>query len=630
MEFLLAILLAITVIIILFIGLLALNSILTIGRIRLLLIMMLFAFGFTLYFIGFTQTTPNLATFTAALFQSVQMFVINNNTETMVNPVITNSPFLLSLIRIISIVLFYIVGQFIISTLFTEYIHYISVKLNRKHEVIFFFGYHEKYMNFTYEMSSANRRCIFIEHQALEKKQLPKLANWIQEKRLPLSFLKNPRKIRAFFLFEDETTNLSLAKRFIQSMPKKALIEIHVSLSHEYLRHSLESEYREGVQINFIDEAYLIARTALRKKPIVDYIEVNIESATFKQPFVCFISGLQHLGMAFFKEFIINGQSPSFKPILYLAAKDSSYFQGQLLASNPSLCEVANLDFIEDDIGSVGYFNRIQSILPKCQYLVFAHPDEERNVELVTATLRLKNKMKISKNPVIFCYVASSSRTNFYESLPEFSEVTFFGKNSDVFKKEFLIYDQLDFEAKRYHEVYERQKEQSRLAKGKPYYPNPWSKLHIFTIYSNRVLIDSIPIKLKLLGIASQEECSQAFPNVEAFKQFIGDRLETLTRLEHLRWNALHIVNGFSRMSLEEVRAREPIFAKMSEVEARRLGSPTKDLVYRKHVCLVEFEELTRLEKELHEPYILYDENNITHIPEIIRIIDSKRSEYQG
>ncbi len=630
MEMIGSVFLALLVIALLFILLLAINSILNIGSTRLVLIMVLFTIGFSIYFVGFVDSVPTISTFSAALFQSVQMFVINNNTETMVNPLVTNSPLLLSIIRIISIVLFYIVSQFIIATVFSEYMNVLAVRLNQKQEVIYFFGFKEKYTHFVKECITKKQRVVCLDYQGLDKKTLPKLINVILEKRLPIAFLKAPKKIRAFFLYEDETKNLSLAKGFLKTVGSKSSVEVHVSIKHEYLRYSLEEEHKEGIEINFIDEAHMITRSALQKKPIVDQIEVDTSSATFVKPLIAFISGLQHLGMAFFKEFVINGQSPTAKPKLYLAAKDNHYFQGQLISANPSITEAVDITFFESEIGSIEYCNQLKMILPECQYLVFSHPDEEKNIELATAVIRMGNTMNLSHFPVILCYVSSEEANDFYANLPEFSSVTFFGKNSDIFKKEFLIYDQLDFEAKRYHEVYESQKEKAKLAKNKPYYPNPWSRLHIFSIYSNRVLIDSIPIKLKLLGMISREECSKRFSDVAQFKTFIGNRLETLTKLEHLRWNALHFVNGFTPMTIEEAKKREPLFANMSEIEARRFGSPTKDLILRKHVCLVDFEKLADLETAFNEPYILYDENNITHIPEIIHMIQSNPQDNQA
>lgn len=103
------------------------------------------------------------------------------------------------------------------------------------------------------------------------------------------------------------------------------------------------------------------------------------------------------------------------------------------------------------------------------------------------------------------------------------------------------------------------------------------------------------------------------------------EQRENLAKSEHLRWCAFHYTSGFRAMSRDEFVGR--IEARQNEIREHGVSriKLTKDLQSRKHVCLVDWDELdeiSRLENSLtqgHRDYKELDRANIDMVVELMK-----------
>jgi hypothetical protein len=161
----------------------------------------------------------------------------------------------------------------------------------------------------------------------------------------------------------------------------------------------------------------------------------------------------------------------------------------------------------------------------------------------------------------------------------------------------------LDAAAKTLNDFYEQNRYNNYKKDGKDYVKKTWADLDIFTQNSNRKAILGFRLTTRLLGLTTDALKAEYLGSEEKFNEFVKSRLLDLAKTEHQRWNALHYLNGWVRLPLKETL---------------KTGI-RKDTVKKHHVCLVPFEELYKLDKELNETYIVYDEENITRMPKIYK-----------
>jgi hypothetical protein len=125
-----------------------------------------------------------------------------------------------------------------------------------------------------------------------------------------------------------------------------------------------------------------------------------------------------------------------------------------------------------------------------------------------------------------------------------------------------------------------------------------WQQLTVFKKEDNRAQADHIDTKLYLIGLRRikkemlKQEDRNRLISKEEYSYILNDEvLEKLARSEHERWNAIHFIFGWQTVPAHE----------------------KKDILNKKHHCLVEWEVLDRVSFEqsrMKGEYINYKKND--------------------
>jgi hypothetical protein len=109
-----------------------------------------------------------------------------------------------------------------------------------------------------------------------------------------------------------------------------------------------------------------------------------------------------------------------------------------------------------------------------------------------------------------------------------------------------------------------------------------WSEADAFSQDSSRASADFIPAMLDLAGLTPEQALGRDTLTDDPVLA------ETLSRTEHLRWNAFHVAMGYTPMPLTEMEKRAETLAAAGQ-------SPQgcrKDAARKQHACLVPWDEL--------------------------------------
>ena len=120
-----------------------------------------------------------------------------------------------------------------------------------------------------------------------------------------------------------------------------------------------------------------------------------------------------------------------------------------------------------------------------------------------------------------------------------------------------------------------------------------WNELSEFTKSSNRSVWLAAGAKLFTLGLEIVD-INDPRPEFD-FNTLSEDEKLLAAQEEHLRWNAFHIVNGWTRLTIEEAKTYEQS-KKIRKIEEKK-----------KSLSLVDWDELDDVSKYLGEDVKSYD-----------------------
>jgi hypothetical protein len=201
------------------------------------------------------------------------------------------------------------------------------------------------------------------------------------------------------------------------------------------------------------------------------------------------------------------------------------------------------------------------------------------------------------------------------------SEIIVFGASDEILNEDYIIHEKLDYIAKcmanEYWEIAGGNKQKSNII-------SKWDTLTDFKRDSNRYAAMSIRTKLNLLGFELKEGESKTDNRiVEGYESSYGiavsekQRMEkksgkfvdfverddkgniidnarnNLARLEHQRWNTLHLVSGWTKLPIGEVTA-----------------DTRQDEKAKQHACITTFEGLSGLRKRQANDALTREEKN--------------------
>jgi hypothetical protein len=316
-------------------------------------------------------------------------------------------------------------------------------------------------------------------------------------------------------------------------------------------------------------------------------------------------------------------------------------------------------EFVEENISEysqiiIAYENEFES-LSNLMKLFKRHINElSNNIDIAVYTSTLVNISKIIQNDKVI-----------------FKHVRTFGDISDTCSYDIVVNEKLDKKAMLNDEYYNKlhgncvkvkdsnlkeknMSEEEKKKYCKEHYGNEkcckknkngeidyfkWNELSMFLKDSNRYLVEHNKIKKYIIN--KLIESSTVNNDYEKLKKFIKEKfynyknmeikwdkmglknhkyikklskedIEQLAKIEHKRWCAFHILNGWKPMSIDELKNRTKGL-KDREVKRKK----RKDEVKKLHACLVSWEELDKVSEILEYNYKSHDIETIMRIPKI-------------
>lgn len=263
----------------------------------------------------------------------------------------------------------------------------------------------------------------------------------------------------------------------------------------------------------------------------------------------------------------------------------------RFLGRCPGFTSVADLDVLEGDVEYAEVLERIEAWgqdSGRLLNIAVCLDDDRRGIACgLTLVERLRGRqvpvrVRMSQEAGMSALVHGTGEGHWT------GQISVFGMLDRLCTGESVLGEELDLLARRTHEHYLKRK----LAEGEPLGSRPamkeWSALDEFFRESNRQQADHIRVKLRAIGCRLESASpSDAAPGTFAFT---ADEVELLARMEHDRWCARHLLEGWRR-------------------------GDTRDDVAKTHPCLIPWEDL-------EERYRDNDRAAVRQIPELLQLVD--------
>ncbi|PTL82419.1 NAD-binding protein [Vitiosangium sp. GDMCC 1.1324] len=286
-----------------------------------------------------------------------------------------------------------------------------------------------------------------------------------------------------------------------------------------------------------------------------------------------------------------------------LIDRDAEERRKRFLGRCPGFTAVADLDVLEGDVEYADILAQLEEWgrdPGRLLDIVVCFDDDRRSL---TCALALVERLRERRVPVWvrmsqgagLSTLARASGTGSWTG-----RISVFGLLDRLCTRESVLGESLDQLARKAHEDYLRRKLAQGEAMGSRPSLRPWHELDEFFRESNRQQADHIPVKLRAIGCRTEPSSPEA--GTGGFT-FTPDEVEMLARMEHDRWCARHLLDGWRR-------------------------GDTRDEVARTHPCIIPWEKLS-------ESYRDNDRAAVRQIPELLalagqRIIREATPERQG
>jgi len=264
----------------------------------------------------------------------------------------------------------------------------------------------------------------------------------------------------------------------------------------------------------------------------------------------------------------------------------------RFLGRCPGFTAVADLDVLEGDVEYDDVLARIEEWGQdpgRLLDIVVCFDDDRRGL---ACALALSERLRERRVPVWVRISQEAGMSALALGAAEGSwtgRISVFGLLDRLCTRESVLGESLDVLAHAAHEDYLRRKlAQGEVAGSRPAL-RPWRELDEFFRESNRQQADHIPVKLRAVGCRTEPAPPGEAPGGFAFTP---EEVEMLARMEHDRWCARHLLDGWRRGN-------------------------ARDDVARTHPCLVPWEQLT-------EHYRDNDRAAVRQTPELLALIGQR------
>lgn len=409
------------------------------------------------------------------------------------------------------------------------------------------------------------------EIQELLFKKITYMNDPLTEKTIVNKFHDRQYHFISFHTVEDE--NIRLLQLVLKNGKN---ITFHILTSHHNYK-IYEQYMTAGSRIHLVNLYDVIAKDVNYEYPISKYIPRDLITNTLLQNTTIQIHliGFGKLNQRILYNGFINNQFVrknieflESNPVsYYIYDRDSEQIESEHLAYftgvfDSKIDRTHNYQYINVNVNSANFIELVKLNSFKKDVINFFYISYGNDIDNLRTALSLSSIMKLEQIKYKI-FVKSQSR---HEFLPQ-KDIIMFGEIEHYLNKKNIVQNEIDSLAmiKAYN-----------YAKTDKSIFEHWLTLDEFTKESNRAVVMNFPFKAGLISNDIIEE-----NNIEQIKI-------NLSYQEHLRWNAFHLIQGFKRMPLSQIRI----------IEGNIIN---KDLSKKLHACILSQQGLYEYQNHLKE-----------------------------
>jgi hypothetical protein len=605
----------------LFLSVLKQKTQLKIKKFSLIIISLTAVSGFVMYFIGYLENdNPIFISFLRGIFSMARMMLLEEDFSA-ISAHMENSKVMTSFWYLPA---FWAVNAAAVFSFAFAVIALFGRRL--KEQLLLFFplgktiyiicGLNERSLNLAQSLMEKSKRLVIVFDDQAEDDEIDKVKecgaivikqNVLEKGKLKSELLfklgvkRYRKKLNLFLLDQDETYNLSLAKAILKEASDQGWDSNRLRL---YLQSDDTIILREideilacptNYEVNVISEAELAVRKLLEEEPIVKRLHLDTKkAAVLDAELSVLIIGFGKIGREALCKCICNGQfvGQNRQPVpLHITVVEPNWemMPWEFRNIHQSMIEeYKEIKWEPISWHSEKFFQLLNKSIETINYIIIATEDDKENLTLARNIRALAEQKKISWSNKLMA-VHSKNQKSISAELAEdqfFQHIKLFGEYEAIYTEDVIVNEIRDTVAKKINEHYNlTAQNESNTPKGNL---DNWNELSLLAKNSNRSAAEHLGTKLALIGYEAEVQRSDSeFLENASLEDYINkDQMENLLRVEHLRWNAFHFVNGWSNYSKEEIKQLQ------NGQQEKLTYSQRKDKMRRKHACLVTWEEL--------------------------------------
>ena len=417
---------------------------------------------------------------------------------------------------------------------------------------------------------------------------------------LKISKLVDKSVCRMFFLSENEDYNIHMSLKVIgeirrlQLLPKELRLYVNAD-SEELIDLFAEKIGPLNVEVHIFNRSKLAAQELITNYPPVNALKLETSKAVALSDFSMLIIGFGNMGSEALKAMIEQGQFVGSTFRATIIDKEMKCKAGLFEHYYPGLKNY-QLEYHEAEVNSSEFFNLLKDKLAGLKYILVALGEDELNIKTAVELSHFISRETDNDQIKILTDVYNTRDYSYIQQAKEcFKEICLYGSNDNIYTEDIIINESREMTARKIHAYYNAQKAVEKQV--------PWQALSPIKKMTNISAASHIYTKLQLAGLTPQD-FAQWSTEEEYVKALGNERFENLAKGEHLHWNATLFVHEWDVWHLSDI----PDFV-----------SVNKDEKHKKHACLVDWEELKKVEERFGEPYRKYDRDSVRNIWELAK-----------
>jgi hypothetical protein len=272
--------------------------------------------------------------------------------------------------------------------------------------------------------------------------------------------------------------------------------------------------------------------------------------------------------------------------------KDYFYRECPGILEHPHLF---NLNFIDTDSRSMTFTNLIKENIKAYDYIVIAQGDDEQNILTALEVHEIYNRIS-NFNPPILVQVREKKKDFVFENIQNMQP---FGFCIDTFDYELITKHKIDIEAEEVNKFYN----EMNISERKGEIEN-WLETSFFKRRTNRAQIEYWNANYNNMGFTNNKVINKNHLNDLGLSKDMPPIIEVMAIIEHYRWNAFHLINGWRTGCWSGYNPKKDTITKFRH---EITGGKHKDEKRRLQCCIVSWEELIDVNAKFETDFFEYD-----------------------